>query len=222
MLSLINIKGEIKMLLTKIYEKLEKTIMDREFIIILTCGILGTFMLSFIFSYVFTYEYGYYVNSVHAFVVTVLVGFMFAFMVALDNDFASSIVSAFASSIIATLIFCTLSALIELSQNIKELVIVLIAVLIISEIFYWLDQHKWKNLTRWENTLAKKGECLLETSLIIVNSIFVIRHFNDFIDKIVQNTEAIIQASYYVAITAVAIIAIVVYLYLNSLKYKEK
>ena len=65
--------------------------------------------------------------------------------------------------------------------SIESFIIVLIFILIISEVLFWLDKHRWDDIGRWGNTILKKGESLFESSVVIINSINVFNHYDDIL-----------------------------------------
>ena len=109
-----------------------------------------------------------------------------------------------------------------INSSFQEALFVLIIILVISEILYWLDKHKIEDFGRWENTLLKKAESLIETSLVVVNIRNVIVYFDDFIDFISTQGETINLILSIVGYGTIVVLMIVGYIWINSLKFKEK
>jgi hypothetical protein len=143
------------------------------------------------------------------FVIAVVIAFVIA--VGLAFGLAFGLAVGLASGII-DLASCTM----------QEILLVLIAIIAISEILYWLDKHKIGDIGRWGNTLIKKGEAIFETSCVILISRLVIVRYKDMLNFLSEQQEGIQTALSIIGYGTFVVLLIAGYIWINSLKYKEK
>jgi len=120
--------------------------------------------------------------------------------------------------------FLGLASLITHYPSFMPLWILIIAGIVILELFFWVDnQKKPKSISRFWFTVLKKGEALLET-IAIFGYLNLIRLS---IKKLIEfrNWAEILKWTGYIGagLIALAIVIGVIYIYikLNSLKYKK-
>ena len=99
-------------------------------------------------------------------------------------------------------------------------IIVFLMIIVISEIFYWLDKHRWDDLGRWGNTIVKKCEALLETSLIVVNVCNLYNYGGDLLSWFGGKDDELNMLLSFVGWGTIIVLIIVGYVWFNSLKYK--
>ena len=96
-------------------------------------------------------------------------------------------------------------------------------VLMISELLFFMDSRKPnKGENHLTFTLLAKGESLIESLVLIVNTMNVILERNAIITFLQGISPAIMQGIYYLGLLVVVCIGIYGYIWLNSLRYKEK
>jgi len=144
-------------------------------------------------------------------------GLFFGLVAGLAGGLVAGLVAGLAGGLVAGLV----SGFIEIINSMEQLIIIVILILFISEVLYWLDKHRWDDLGRWSNTFLKKGECLFETSLIVVNIRNVLFHYQDVIDFFSSQQETVHMVLSVVGYGTIIVLLIVGYIWLNSLKYKE-
>lgn len=91
-----------------------------------------------------------------------------------------------------------------------------IIILVILEILYWADPKKKENdWNKWAYVIFKKGECLIEAiSIITAINLMYLGY-----DKIKDNLGTVLKV---LGIIIIVLLVIVIYFWLNGLKYQEK
>jgi len=152
------------------------------------------------------------------------VGLVFSLAVGLVFSLAAGLTLGLTFSLAAGLAFGLAVGLIDIiTSSFEHSIILLFIILIISEILYWVDKNKLNNdMGRWIFTLIKKGEALLETSIILVNSYLLVKYSGRLISFISSQGETIHMILQVIGYGTVIVLIIVGYVWFNSLKYKGK
>ena len=106
--------------------------------------------------------------------------------------------------------------------SIETFIIIIILILVVSEILFWFDKHKYSDIGRWGNTFLKKGESLFESSAVIVNIVNVFNHYQDVIVFFGEQQDAIKQVLSFVGYGTIIVLFMLGFIWFNSLKYREK
>jgi len=139
--------------------------------------------------------------------------------VALAVVLAVVLVDGLAFGLVVGLVF----GLVEIySISVELFVIVGIIILVVSEVLFWFDKHKFDYMGRWENTLLKKGESLFESGIIVVNCVNVFNHYQDILGFFGSQQSNIKLVLSWVGYGTIIVLFVVGFLWLNSLKYREK
>ena len=139
------------------------------------------------------------------------------------EDLVGGLVGGLAVGLAVSLVFGLVFGLAEIyNSSIELFIFLLIMILVVSEILFWCDKHKYEDMNRWDNALLKKGESLFESSIVIVNVVYLLNHYQDifvFFGKQQDNIKTVLG---FVGIGTVVVLLVLGWLWLNSLKYREK
>lgn len=136
---------------------------------------------------------------------------------------AAGVVAGIVTGVVAGVVAGITFGIVKLiSFDFNHLLFVLLLVLLVSELLYWLDRNRYVGLGRWSQTLVKKCESFFESSAVIVNGAYVVLNWDGIVGWFGSQGNTIHTVLCFVGYGTGVVLFIIGFVYLNSLKYREK